>query len=180
MQSTLVLNASYEPLSIVPATRAVSLLVAHRAESLDDSEVFFASATLSVPVPYVIRLNRYVKKASSAKTAKFSRRGVLVRDGFNCAYCGNLADTIDHVEPRMTGGQSTYENCVAACTPCNRKKGHKTLKDLNWALSFKPKPPTFYATMLGKARNNERQLKAWEYYIVMFQPELAGRFTANL
>jgi len=176
MQSTLVLNASYEPLSIIPATRAVSLIIAERAIALDNSEVVFNSATQSINVPYVIRLNKYVKKSGVSKQAKFSRRGVMVRDGFNCVYCGKYADTIDHVVPRMDGGLSTYENCVAACTSCNRKKGHKTLHEMNWSLSFKPKAPSLYATMLGRVRHDEVQFKAWEQYILMFQPDLAGRF----
>jgi 5-methylcytosine-specific restriction endonuclease McrA len=176
MQSTLVLNASYEPLSIIPATRALSLIVSERASSVSDSAVMFHSSSTTIPLPYVIRLERFVKKSSHAKPAKFSRRGVLVRDAYSCAYCGKYADTIDHVNPQMLGGESSYENCVAACTSCNRKKGHKTLKELNWAIPFKPKPPTFYATMLGKVRNNEEQFAAWETYILMFQPDLAGRY----
>lgn len=173
MQSTLVLNASYEPLSIVSGRRGVKMILNGRASSLDDSEVVFNSEDISIPVPYVVLLNRYVRKDAFTKKPRFSRRGVLVRDGFACTYCGNYADTIDHVIPRMDGGESTYENCVAACGPCNRKKGHKTLKEMGWNINFKPTAPSLFTTMLGKARSNERQLEAWGRYISMFQPELA-------
>jgi 5-methylcytosine-specific restriction endonuclease McrA len=172
MQATLVLNASYEPLSIVPATRAVSLILAGRAVSVDDSPKTLHSVSQDIQVPYVVRLNRFVRKNAAAKNAKFSRRGVMIRDGFTCVYCDAPAETIDHVIPRTRGGGSTYENCVAACVRCNRKKGHKSLADLNWALPVSPKAPSLFATMLGRVRNNDEQLHIWGQYIVMFQPEL--------
>jgi 5-methylcytosine-specific restriction endonuclease McrA len=40
-----------------------------------------------------------------------------------CAYCGDAADTLDHVKPRHKGGATVTSNLVPACRPCNRKKG---------------------------------------------------------
>ncbi len=40
-----------------------------------------------------------------------------------CAYCGELADTLDHVKPRHKGGATVTTNLVPACRPCNRNKG---------------------------------------------------------
>jgi chemotaxis regulatin CheY-phosphate phosphatase CheZ len=40
-----------------------------------------------------------------------------------CAYCGDAADTLDHVKPRHKGGATVTTNLVPACKPCNRKKG---------------------------------------------------------
>jgi len=179
MQSTLILNASYEPLNVVSAKRAVMLLVNEKAVALDNSEVTFSSMGRTVPLPYVILLKEMVQKKSSSKGAKFSRRGVLVRDNFSCAYCGNPADTIDHVVPRKLNGGSTYENCVAACTPCNRKKGHKTLKAMNWTLKFTPKAPSQYANILGKARHSEETFAAWSEHIFMWDENLRKTFATS-
>ncbi len=178
MQSTLVLNASYEPLSIISGRRAVMLLVNEKAVALDNSETLMNSANRSVPVPYVILLKEMVSKKGSAQGAKFSRRGVMVRDNFSCVYCGRHAETIDHVVPRKDGGKSTYENCVAACTPCNRKKGHKSLKAMNWSLKTAPKAPSLYANMLGKARHHDETFQAWSEHIFIWDENLRNMFTA--
>lgn len=171
MKSTLLLNASYEPLSVVSAQRAVTLIVQNKAMSLDDSPFSFGATSISIPVPYVVRLNKFVKRGKGLKAPRFSRRGVLVRDNHSCAYCGGHADTIDHVIPRDAGGTSTYENCVAACFPCNSKKANRFLKDLGWSLPFVPKAPSLYEHLLNKTQSNP---KAKEY-ILMYAPSLKDK-----
>jgi 5-methylcytosine-specific restriction endonuclease McrA len=180
MRSSLLLNADYAPMSIIPATRAVTMILAGDAVSLDDSSVLFRSPSVSVPVPYVLLAKKYTKRSKNSRDAKFSRRGVMIRDNHTCVYCGKHADTIDHVIPRKDGGTSTYENCVAACTPCNRKKGHKSLKQMNWSLPATPKVPSLYATMLGKVANSDEHFNAWSPYILMFEPELEKAFAQNV
>lgn len=176
MKSTLLLNASYEPLSVVSAQRAVTLIIQEKAISLDDSPANFTTASgKEFAVPYVARLNKFVKRGTSLKAPRFSRRGVLIRDGHSCAYCGKYADTIDHVIPRAAGGRSTYENCVAACTHCNRKKSNKFLHDLGWSLNFKPTAPSLYENLLNKARSNEEAFEYWSQYIFMYDPSLAKK-----
>ena len=40
-----------------------------------------------------------------------------------CSYCRtNPATSIDHVEPRVNGGDLTDDNLTPACTPCNSSK----------------------------------------------------------
>lgn len=165
MQSTLVLNASFEPLSIVSAQRAVTLILNGKASSVDDSAQTLRSVNGEVNIPYVIQLNEYVKQSARARPANFSRRGVLVRDNFECAYCGSKATTIDHVFPRFLGGKNSYENCVAACSRCNHKKGHKTLESMGWSLTFTPKAPSRYATMLTRCPAGSEVQKTWAQYI---------------
>lgn len=174
-KSTLLLNASYEPLSVVSAQRAITLIVQGRAVSLDNSPYSFGSESLNIDVPYVARLNNFVKRSSSVKAPRFSRRGVLIRDNNLCVYCGAHATTIDHVLPRASGGISTYENCVAACINCNRKKGHRLLKDLGWSLKTFPVVPSMYENFLNKARNDENVFSAWSEYIYMYDPALKKR-----
>lgn len=170
MKSTLLLNASYEPLSIISAQRAVNLLVQNKVVSLDDSPHEFNSAYGAIAVPYVALLREQIKRKGYARPPKFSRRGVLVRDNFTCAFCGKYGDTIDHVVPRSLGGGSTYENCVAACSPCNRKKSNKTLKEIGWVLKVTPQVPSPYENLLRRISTNDEAYASWEQYISYYMP----------
>ena len=75
----------------------------------------------------MIRLIRYVRIPRDVHRRKITRKAVLARDAYTCQYCGHEASglTVDHVIPRSRGGQSVWENIVAACAPCNRKKGNR-------------------------------------------------------
>jgi 5-methylcytosine-specific restriction endonuclease McrA len=122
----LVLNATYEPLSIVPARRAVCLLLDHKAEIVESDEIaVIRSESLTVPIPAVVRL-RYMVKAPRRREAAVSRRAVFARDEYRCQYCGSRADSIDHVVPRSRGGLDVWDNLAAACRPCNTAKRDRT------------------------------------------------------
>ena len=54
---------------------------------------------------------------------------------------GGKADTVDHVVPRSRGGEHSWENCVAACGPCNHRKADRLLTELGWTLHAVPLPP---------------------------------------
>jgi 5-methylcytosine-specific restriction endonuclease McrA len=166
MRSTLLLNASYEPLSVVSAQRAVTLVIQGKATVEDASPYFFhASGGLQIEIPYVARLTKEVKRGRNARAPRFSRRGVLIRDNFTCAYCGNYGDTIDHVLPRARGGLSTFDNCVTACKRCNHKKSDKTLAQMGWTIKTKLTHPSPYSNMLNKVRNNDELFDSWIEYI---------------
>lgn len=171
MQSVLVLSASFQPLSIVSAKRAIQLMQENKANPLDSSGRFMHSATQSIEIPYVVLLTYMVKQGNTARTG-FSREGVLIRDQRKCVYCGDDATTIDHVVPRALGGKSTYENCVAACLPCNSKKASKTLAQLGWNIPERTlTAPSHLANMLTKAKDEQR-FDAWKTYIYMYDPRL--------
>ena len=121
----LVLNASYEPLSIVSSRRAVCLLLAEKAELVEADEAVVRSATLTIPAPTVVRL-RYMVTVPRRAVAAVSRRAVFARDDYRCQYCGARADSIDHVVPRSRGGSHVWENLAAACRPCNMRKRDRT------------------------------------------------------
>jgi 5-methylcytosine-specific restriction endonuclease McrA len=140
MAQALVLNATYEPLSVVSARRAVVLLVRHKAELIESKDRFFTSEHLSVPVPSVIRLLRYVR-VPYRRRIPLNRRAVFARDGYACQYCSGPAENIDHVRPRSRGGTHTWENVVAACRRCNTKKGDRTPAEASMRLRAAPRAP---------------------------------------
>ena len=140
MKGTLLLNASYEPLCVVPMKRAVVLVLAEKAEILEAAGGVVRSESTAVPVPSVIRLTTYVRVPFRARLP-LTRRALLARDAHRCAYCSRSADTIDHVVPRSRSGLHEWENVVAACRLCNGRKGDRLLAELGWALRTTPTVP---------------------------------------
>ncbi len=161
MRSTLVLNATYEPLGVVPITRAVVLVLAERAIVVEAGEGALHSERLTIPMPSVVRLTRFVR-VPYRRAVPLTRRGVFLRDGDRCAYCQSRAETLDHVVPRSRGGRHEWDNVVAACRPCNHRKADRLLRELGWTLPFAPRPPSAAsAMMLGY----ERRDPAWAPYL---------------
>ena len=176
MQSVLVLNATYQPLSIVSAKRAVQLMLKGKATALDGTGRYHKSQNDSIEIPYVILLKNVVKQGKT-RGASFSRHGVLARDNFSCVYCGETATTIDHVIPKDKGGPSTYENCVAACQPCNSKKANRSLAQMGWTVPKRAlKAPSHLSNLISRANKHDGQLDAWKTYITMYEPSLAQIF----
>ena len=137
----LLLNATFEPLAVVTAQRAVVLMLSGKAECVEVTlGGAFHSENLTLPAPSVMRLSRYVR-VPYRRAVPMTRAGVLRRDGRRCAYCAKRADTIDHVLPRSRGGGHTWDNCVAACKSCNSRKADRLLEELGWTLGFVPRPP---------------------------------------
>jgi 5-methylcytosine-specific restriction endonuclease McrA len=125
MRSALVLNATYQPLSVVSAQRATCLILAEKADLVEDEGAVIRSESRALPSPSVIRL-RYMVKVPYVRRSALSRRAVFARDDYRCQYCGSRADSIDHVLPRSRGGPHTWENVAAACRPCNLNKRDRT------------------------------------------------------
>ncbi|MEC4020992.1 HNH endonuclease [Streptomyces sp. H27-D2] len=148
MRETLVLNASFEPLSTVTLRRAVVLVLQDKAvvEQAHPGLRIRASA-VELPVPQVIRLCRYVR-VPFRRQAPWSRRGVLVRDRHRCAYCGRRATTVDHLLPRSRGGADSWLNTVAACSEDNGRKADRTPEQAGMRLISGPFEPTPSQTLL--------------------------------
>lgn len=140
MVRSLVLNATYEPLSVVSGRRAAVLVLNERADMVHPSGDVLRSARVEVEVPSVVRLRYFVRVPYPRRNA-ITRRGVFARDGNRCQYCGAKAESIDHIRPRSKGGPHTWDNVVAACRPCNTKKRDRLLKDTNMRLRRPPRPP---------------------------------------
>ena len=140
MRSALVLKATYEPLSVVSARRAICLVLGEKAEVIADDGTVVHSERLSLSSPLVIRL-RYVVKVPYHRNTAMSRRAVFARDNHRCGYCGSHADSIDHVMPRSRGGKNVWENVIAACRTCNLRKRDRTPEEAGMKLTTIPRVP---------------------------------------
>src|SRR5881296_4033015 len=113
----LVLNASYEPINVCAARRALVLLLKGVASAEEESRDFVHSSSRAVSVPSVIRLLEY--RRIPHQTRALSRKNILIRDRNTCQYCERVLPsgelTLDHVTPRSRGGESNWENLVACC-----------------------------------------------------------------
>lgn len=144
-----VLNATMEPLAIVPLHRALMFLVHERATIVEAREgETIRSASTEFPVPLVVAFRELVRVLYRWSAAPWTRRGVLTRDGRQCAYCGRTATTIDHLTPRSRGGENSWLNTVAACIRCNNAKADRTPEEARMPLRFPPREVTRRDTLV--------------------------------
>ncbi|MDQ7080199.1 MAG: HNH endonuclease [Paracoccaceae bacterium] len=141
----LVLNADYRPLSYLPLSlwtwqEAVKAAWLERVSIIAEYDEVVHSPSTEIRIPSVVVLKDYVKPA---RNAAFTRFNLFLRDEFSCQYCGARGDlTFDHVVPRSRGGRTTWENVVAACGPCNLRKGARTLAQTGMQLRRPPHRPS--------------------------------------
>lgn len=140
----LVLNADYRPLSYYPLSlwtwqEAVKAAWLDRVQIIAEYEEVARSPSTEIRIPSVVVLRDYVKPQ---KKVAFTRFNLFLRDGFSCQYCGARHElTFDHVIPRASGGITSWENVVAACSKCNLHKGSKSLQRSGLNLAIKPRQP---------------------------------------
>jgi 5-methylcytosine-specific restriction endonuclease McrA len=131
MMDALALNRAGIPVDVLPWKKAVTLWALGRAEVLEVYEgCFVHSPRLTLPLPSVLQcLDGPMSPRNFTRVLPFTRRNLYRRDGGCCAYCGQRVSyasfTIDHVHPRSLGGETTWENTVSACMPCNSRKGNR-------------------------------------------------------
>ena len=175
--SCLALNASFEPLTIVPARRAVRLVLDGKAEILEeDSGLFFRSESRVVPVPAVIRLVRYVHVPYRFRR-QVTNTFLFARDDYTCQYCGRHKGelrgrqflTRDHIRPISRGGLNTWDNVVTSCSPCNNRKGGRLPAEAGLTLTRDPTEPNYVHLVWVVRRVTDAQAK----YIRMFYGEAA-------
>ena len=144
----LVLNADFRPLSYFPLSLwswqdAVKAVFLDRVSVLNEYDVAVHSPTMSMRLPSVIALKEYIP---AARRPAFTRFNVFLRDRFECQYCGHHRPThdltFDHVIPRSRGGRTTWENVVAACGPCNLRKGNAMPRECHMLPRQTPRQPT--------------------------------------
>ena len=169
--SVLLLNASYEPLTILPQRRAISLWLRGRVESVTDHIIPVTAGQFALQLPVVLKLHRYVNVPK--RYARWSRLAVLQRDKFKCIYCGiqpgqkqdgrvltSKEFTIDHLIPRSRGGKNSWGNTACACPNCNQRKKDRTPEESGMRLLWEPKIPRVdYLVASGEVP------EAWKLYL---------------
>lgn len=131
MSHTLILNADYSPVSVLPmsslcwqdAMKALSLGSIQVLHAYDNWTVNSPRLSFAVPAVAVLREYRKVRRAFI-----FSDDMVKLRDLYVCQYCNERFPerrlTMDHVVPKSHGGPYNAANLVAACEPCNSRRGN--------------------------------------------------------
>lgn len=139
----LVLNQDYRALTITSVQRAIVLVLLQKAELVEsESDRYVRSPSTHVPWPSIVRLKAFVRVPY--KRIMLTRKNVMRRDRGRCQYCGSRDKlTIDHVLPKSRGGRDTWENLVAACVPCNNRKGDRTPEEAGYELARKPFRPSY-------------------------------------
>jgi 5-methylcytosine-specific restriction endonuclease McrA len=136
----LILNATEQPLAVVPSRRAVVLVLKRKADVVVSNGIVFRSERLEMAAPSVVRLRYFVHVPHRAQAA-LTRRAVFARDGWTCQYCGAAAENVDHVIPKSRGGPHSWDNVVAACRRCNSRKENRLPEDVGMHLVRRPFVP---------------------------------------
>lgn len=178
---TLVLNRSWLPITTTSVRRAIVLMARGAAGAVHPHTFEVASwhawiergptevaqlrgIGFTFPVPDVIVLRAF--NGNADRPVAFTRRNVHRRDGYRCVYCGHSPGlsslTIDHVLPRSRGGQTTWENCVTACMPCNGRKADHELRVAGLTLRREPTAPRWPG---GLDPRSLRERPAWHQFI---------------
>ena len=181
----LALNASFEPLTIVPSRRAVRLVLDGKAEMLErDGDKRFRSESRVVPCPSVIRLVSFVHVPRRFRR-QVTNTFLFARDRYSCQYCGKHRRelrgreflTRDHVIPLSRGGTNTWDNVVTSCSPCNCRKGNRLPAEAGLRILTEPREPDYVHLVWVVRRVTETQAR----YVRMFYGEDAlTALTGNL
>ena len=162
-RSVLQLNASFEPLRIISAKRALTLICKGKAlvELPTDIEIY-----PGVFLPSVIRLRTY--RHIPIRLQVMTRKNILLRDGNVCQYCGvkfrSDELTLDHIIPKSKGGGNAWHNLVACCGPCNRTKDDRTPQEANMPLLHRPLPASVH-TGRHILRSTGLEVREWGPYL---------------
>lgn len=158
MEKVLVLNADYSPLNVTSLQMGFKLVYKGKAEVIKSDEKPMITTIGNFIKPLIIRLLNYVKH--QFRPMKLNRKRIYRRDNFQCVYCKSLKNlTLDHVIPRSKGGYNTWENLVTCCSPCNLKKGNKTIEELGFKMHSKPFVPNIFSYVI-----NDEVQSIWENF----------------
>jgi 5-methylcytosine-specific restriction endonuclease McrA len=167
-EPVLVLNASYEPINVCAARRALVLVMKGVASAEEHAAEHVHTAHTVLPLPSVIRLLEYRRIPNQARA--LSRKNILLRDRFTCQYCLRKLPsselTLDHVIPRSRTGASAWENLVACCHPCNNLKGNRTPSEAGMKLARQPRPFTLHTSrhLMRLLGNGDERWRKYLFY----------------
>ncbi len=162
MNSVLVLNQDYTPLTLCSVQRAFLLIYLEKAELLEGmADKALRSVNQTFPYPSVIRIYDY--KHVPYRGVVLTRYNLFKRDGYSCQYCGTSKDlTLDHVVPKSKGGKSSWTNLVTACKHCNSRKGDETPEKVGLTLSKNPVKPSYLVFLKSSAGRLQQD---WHKYL---------------
>ncbi len=147
----LALNASFEPLTMVPMRRALRLVIDGKAEIVEAEQGrVVRSERLVMPRPAVIRLTKFIHVPRRFRR-QVTNTFLFARDQYRCQYCGRGTSelkpreslTRDHVTPMSRGGTNVWTNVVTACSPCNTRKGNRLPHEIGMMPLTHPLEPHF-------------------------------------
>ena len=192
MQSTLetpvlVLNRLWQAVNTCSAKRAFTLLyqghaqvvstapgnelVTHDFASWQDfsnenpDREMVQTISMRIRIPRIIVLLMFERLPK--KEVKFTRHNVFERDANTCQYCGVVFSrdslNLDNIMPRDRGGQTTWENIVCSCIPCNTRKGNRLPHEARMALIRKPKRPKWRPFIHISVSTNPHD--SWKHFL---------------
>ena len=168
----LALNASFEPLTMVPMKRALRLVLDGKAEIVEsDPDRVVRSEHLTLPRPAVIRLVKFIHVPRRVRR-QVTNTFLFARDRYRCQFCGRSQAelkpreslTRDHLIPLSRGGTNEWKNVVTACSPCNARKGNRLPEEIGMHPLHAPVEPHFVHLSWAVRRLTPAQAK----YIKLF------------
>lgn len=167
IRDTLLLDQGFQPLEVIPWQRALVLHLVGKVEMVTAHAWSVHTVSRPFPAPAVVRLLRQI--SHRPPFVRFSRENVYLRDDYRCQYCGRVLPsrelTLDHVVPRCQGGQSSWTNVVAACVPCNRRKGRDTPQEAGMPLLTAPKRPRWLAPRVAMGLGEAQLPPPWRDWL---------------
>jgi 5-methylcytosine-specific restriction endonuclease McrA len=188
----LVLDAGYQAVNVVPMRKALVLVTSGKAVPVEeDKAVVFHSERRRFHAPVIIRLLIAIAhRVYRRYHVRFNKRNIMARDGYACQYCGTsgVPLTIDHVVPRSRrtleypeGGPTAWDNCVAACFPCNTRKGSRTPEEAGLRLRSVPARPRWFFPLVHRKRGTapagphaQGDYQQWSKYLLEGAAALSG------
>jgi len=173
-KACLVLNASYEPIAVCSARRAITLYVKEACVIVED---YGREVYPGIMLPSVIRLAHLAKVP--IRITMLTRENIYSRDRKVCQYCGRKAGeivvsggkktslrmTLDHIVPKSRGGQNKWENLVTCCHLCNHKKADRTPEEADMKLIKRPRRLTIHTSRALLRLVGLEEDSCWEKYI---------------
>lgn len=160
-----VLNSTYEPISVVTSKRALILILEGKAVVVEEHPTLeVRSPKLTLKVPVMVALKAFVRGRKIYKTtASLTQRNLFLRDNHTCQYCNRHKSqlrsfeflTRDHIIPECKGGNNTWNNLVTACSTCNNKKANYDLNEVAMTLQKTPVAPTLFELWM---KHNQRRM----------------------
>lgn len=164
-ERVLVLNASYEPINVCGAKRAITMIFSGIALTQEKDRRLIRSPSTSINLPNVIRLVRYVR--TPQRRFAFSKRNIFLRDNFTCQYCQKKISakdlTLDHILPQSRDGENSWDNLVTSCRSCNVQKGDRTPEEAGMHLQ-RPKK-SHYHSFLHYLHRKGGHKQSWRRYL---------------